>query len=989
MRRLASSWCFLLAAERTVRTASLFFRPGTSFLEEDLEDEERLAQLLVQGAPTVAAATPAPLPVSPATDFPTCTASVTTSAAAAVAEMGANTAEEATLANDMFLGDEDAASPQRGGLPIRVSRLENQQLAKYAHIRCSMHAKLVKEGAEPVVGPALEWMCVRCRTYNFVGRKSCRRCNQRDVESFKHNSPPARHIPLFPSVWTCHFCGCVNRSEPNNACSRNKFFCDGCGKRFAGVREWYCPSCHCINSRGATQCATCYSERPHCWTCSSCKYEKNSVFATECRSCHVSCQKQVSDSTVLCPTCRQRNDAQWEMCFFCMTPLGMMLSVRRLQERLVDGVKETAKILPSEAEDRAGNGGGEEGCQEPTTPEPPPTTCVEAEAAAAGEEGKMPTTAFPSPEQQEERIQKHSAVECQQKQCPTCEQVSPTGEEQIPELAGSEEGTWWCDECQVLQRRNAGFCDICLKPKALAKSGTTVTRREGTMKNERMCETSAPQKGDASLGSKPEEAGEERRKDQEQMGVVARVLVDTASASPSVGDTGQWRCPYCRKMVNVMEMSCCGVPREIPFGYWLCTTCCSTNRDERAKCMGCGAAPPAKPWRCFLCRFRNRSQDLFCDHCGSAHPHHWECAKCGAKCQHASHGRCSSCGAGKPSQEIITCPTCCAPNRPSRKSCYRCRGRLSSDRWHCGVCGSTKNDRQARRCEACGSPREYNMNEVTWICDVCDTAVASGGALPERTQCPRCWSERTERSLCLPSRWRCQGCGLVNVYALPACAECGGKRLLERLRTHTTCPSCFRITSLTEQEQCGSCGADFSSVINEAGTPVSLSGLSSLLAAPPPPISPAEGSLQAGCVRDTASPTAERETASSAYSAAGSAWAPKRCVNEQPHEAESLVEGNSHMEAALGGRVGTSTSTVSSPSTGAGAASQASSLRSSHTSGVNGPMEEMAEEDEEEVDLEGVRWGSEIPSWMCGNCETTNLEEAETCVFCGLRRGDE
>ncbi|RNF05157.1 hypothetical protein TraAM80_04718 [Trypanosoma rangeli] len=305
-----------------------------------------------------------------------------------------------------------------------------------------------------------------------------------------------------------------------------------------------------------------------------------------------------------------------------------------------------------------------------------------------------------------------------------------------------------------------------------------------------------------------------------------------------------------------------------------------------------------------------------------------------------------------------------------------------------------------------GVPREYNMKEVTWICDVCDTAVATGGALPERTQCPRCCSERTDRSLCLPSRWRCQGCGVVNVYALPTCLECGVKRVLEHLHTRITCSSCFRVTFLTEQEQCSKCGANLSSIINEAGTPISLSGLSSLLAVFPPPNSPADGPAPRNCAVDNNSMVG-RETVSFSSSTHDSTLTAKQYEGDQLYEARPSVEKRTNLELALGGRVGTtSTSTSTSTSVpssfsssmaGAVAAARMSSLSSSNTGGINvsiGELEAMAveeneEEEEEEMDLEGTGWSIEIPSWMCGNCETTNLEEAEMCVSCGIRRGDE
>ncbi|PBJ75693.1 hypothetical protein BCY84_10852 [Trypanosoma cruzi cruzi] len=1011
MRRLlVIPWRLFPMAEGKMRTASLFFTPGIPVLEEDFVDEELLARLLVQEASPVATPTaPGPLRRSKFTTPSTSTVPSTSPAVPVTEEGSGTTNGEVTLATDMFLEEGGETTLQRSALPMKSSRRGNQHVSKYSYIRNSMHTKLIKEGAEPVRESALEWMCSGCRTYNFVGRRLCRRCKQRDVDSFKHTSPPARHIPLFPAMWACHSCGFINRSEAHSVLSRNKFFCEGCGIRFSGVREWYCPSCHCINSRGSTKCATCYHERPHLWTCSYCKYDKNSIFFTECHNCLASRSRQVSDSTVLCPTCHQRNDVQWEMCFFCMTPLGMMVSVKRLQERLVGGVDKVAKKMPSETEEGKRKGGGDDAFSELATAESSPIV-----DKGTGENEDMQSNTSRPPKSGEDDSQKCLNSEGQQESNPSPERISSTREVQIQEIAANEDGSWWCDECQVLQRRNAGFCDICLKPKVFANSGNVSAQREGTVQTGWTCLSCAHQNEDASRqtcekchNAKPQGAGVVQRDEQQEIRVASAATSDameTVSASSFVGDTGQWRCPYCRKMVDVTEISCCGVPREIPFGYWLCDSCCSTNRDERANCMGCGAAPPAKPWRCFLCRFGNNSKDLFCVRCGSAHPHHWECAKCGTKCQQVSHSRCFSCGAEKTTQEVINCEACCAPNHASRRSCYRCRGRLSSDKWRCGACGSTENERQARRCETCGSPREYNMGEIIWICDVCDAAVASGGDLPERTQCPLCYSERTERSLCLPSRWRCQGCGVLNSYSVPSCLECGGKRVMEGLHTHTTCSSCFRITVLTKQEQCSICGADLSSIINKAGTPISLNGIKSLLVENTPlPTSSADGPMRKCNVAENTS-MARRGTVSPCSTRENTVTL-RQPSNEQRHDADHIVEKKTCTDETLGGRMVTPyfSSSISPSSLAAAAAETVLTLVPSNANGNNFLREEVdepegvmmdviseEEEDEEkEVDLEGVEWSSSIPSWMCVNCETKNLEETETCACCGLRRGDD
>ncbi|KEG11639.1 hypothetical protein DQ04_02411040 [Trypanosoma grayi] len=919
---------------------------GLTLTEDDMEDEEHLARLLVQDTPHTTTATRPVASLGASSKAGTMPA-VAVPLATPVSEGGA------TL-TDAILEGADTVAPPLSKLPITQSRRSNDQLSRYSHVRRVMHTKFIKEGASPVKEPALEWMCCGCRTYNFVGRKTCRRCKQRDVESFKHNSPPARHIPLFPTTWTCHSCGHTNQVDHTNTNIRSKFYCGGCGERFSGVREWYCPSCHHINSRGSTQCATCYEARPHSWVCSTCNHAGNSVFFTECSNCQSTRRRLVSDSTVLCPTCRQRNDIQWEMCILCMTPLTMMATVAKLQERALS-VNESAGVLPN----------AEVSIQQCTASVPCPVSANVEEITETRDEKSV--LALPLEEKEDHQPQETE----DEKQNSVTMTVS---NEQVNVSASKDEaredGTWWCAGCQVFQRRNARFCDICLKPKVLAAGTGLEVKADKTPVPEWICHACAHRNTDLSLlnCTKCQEPRSQNsaveRCDREEHRAACEVV-----GSSSV--PGEWRCPYCRKAVDVMVMSCCGAHRELPPGYWLCTTCCSTNRDERSKCLGCGAAPPEKPWRCLMCRCKNTTDTFVCFRCGSAHPHHWQCAKCGSRCQHASDRVCRSCGAAKTPVDIVTCQHCCAPNHPLRKGCFHCRARLSSDKWKCEACGFKENEKHNRRCSACGGPRQFDMREITWVCDVCNTAVASGGELQERNQCPRCSSDRTERSMCFPSRWQCRSCGLANVCAASLCADCGQKRLLENLRTHTTCTSCFRLTLLNEQERCERCGVDLSHIISEAGSSISLSGASSLFAVTALAASAVEGAkMTDGATiaspgeefRDAALPTTHTDTSTERL---------------RQNETEAHTVGENTAKTSVSG---------------------SRAVMSLSVDDVDEDDEEEEEEGEEEETFEGggeigddddTGWNSRISSWMCGNCEATNLDEAEACAGCGLRRADE
>lgn len=338
-----------------------------------------------------------------------------------------------------------------------------------------------------------------------------------------------------------------------------------------------------------------------------------------------------------------------------------------------------------------------------------------------------------------------------------------------PRLGLDSGGSWWCPQCNVILRRNALFCDICLRSRSLSENTSPI--------------------GSSGTQSAPKVA------------------------------PGDWQCPYCRKFSSVNSGACCGTPREAPEGYWICSWCSSTNRNARERCLGCGNFPPAIKWKCDICGGLNPTDIFYCETCASAHPFLWGCSLCGAHYHH-NITKCR-CGGTNPEPPIVlSCPICAAPNREMRKSCFRCRARLSSDEWKCPECHHS-NRRNVHRCFHCSTPRFFNMNEVTWVCDVCSTAVASGGDLPERKYCPKCNSFRTSHCLAFPSRWACRHCNLqANRTTSPKCIDCGAKRRASPFRSSVMCPHCFVETLMNEDEKCSHCKESLSDVLSEAGKQV-------------------------------------------------------------------------------------------------------------------------------------------------------------------------
>ncbi|KAG8345968.1 hypothetical protein TRVL_03212 [Trypanosoma vivax] len=882
---------------------------------------------------------------------------------------------------------------QSGSRSTTPTRQRNAYLARYSHVRHAVNGKWVKDTSRSLEGISVEWMCCGCRTYNFTDRKTCRRCKQRDVESFKHNSPPSRHIPLFPSPWLCHLCGNTNELNGCEATNRNKFFCTSCGGQFPGIREWYCPSCCHINSRGSTQCATCYVGRPLSWTCAGCSHDKNSVFFTECRICHQVRRKLVSDSTVLCPTCYQRNDVQWEMCFLCMAPLGMMASVRRMQIRVQKTHLTSTKALNPEisAAEQVEGGVTLAACKpsgKDTASNHPPEM-PSGGICSASEDAVSPAVGSA---EGDDAVAKMLPVET--------DASALKGKEE--EEMHIDPGAWICAECHVFQRRNVGFCDICLKPRVIVDPGRSAKRQEATvLYTTWTCHSCLHHNEDltAIACAKCTEPRSQGSKEDHKLAEDASAgTVDgkpfpsssksvVALAAVNTLETGRWRCPYCRSFVDVMVTSCCGSVRETPFGYWRCSSCCSTNRDERVRCLGCGAASATvKPWRCFGCRRRNGADIYQCDYCGSGHPRHWKCMNCGSCCQRSEGEFCKMCGGRKTKQEVLSCLQCSAQNHPKRKSCFRCHARLSSDTWNCGSCGHRDNEKQLRRCCSCGEPRQYNMDEFTWICDVCSTNVASGGELKVRTQCPRCNAECSENSMRLPSRWKCRLCGVSNACSVPYCTDCGNKRLLENLCTHTSCSSCFRLTTLNEKETCEHCNASLSQIINDVGSLVSLSSYSTLLD------------------KVTGDTTVEKDEPVAGQAAPTSSNSLFPCLVPAHGSAERFADAHVLDSASdpvfLSNALGMAGSQESFPVASVNNVEVADNpallcdvaTEDKEARLCCGSEEEVAEEWEEEeltVDvLKEDELPETIPSWICGNCETKNPGEELLCVNCHIERGD-
>ncbi|CCW60011.1 unnamed protein product [Phytomonas sp. EM1] len=678
--------------------------------------------------------------------------------------------------NELKATATDGCSPSPDALSAEEtdSRAMNKPYEKFARVRLSSHAYTVEELSKINNREAnIEWMCMHCQTYNFMGRRSCRHCGVSELSSHRERHPPTRYVVSFPTSWICEGCGHQNNASDANGSSstrasvspidalsrstvkkhRTKFFCAQCSKPFGGVREWYCPYCAHINSKASTQCSTCLAERPVLWKCGECEYAFNSIFSTVCFNCKQRRLMKASNSTVACLSCGIRNDCRWELCEACMSPLPAMIETVEKKDFDQQAARVTRGTTPrnmgpvaASVQRRASEaqaGKIKNPLQESNTTDPPPS------ASVATSHRPPPTSAETS-------------------------------------------GAWWCTQCNIIQRRNAVFCDVCLRPRHLAEEITAPS----DVKNGHTSEREGCDKGNHSTR-------------------------DSLKLPPM----GSWQCPYCRQFRDAKELRCCGKIREIRKDYWLCKMCSSVNRKDREVCIGC-SMPPAlaeEHWACVVCEFENTKDSLLCERCGAAHASLWRCISCRLAVPQ-SQGICPTCRAAKPDVPApIVCLVCQAPNAPARMACFRCRARLRLS-WQCTRCQATHADRTLLRCPTCLAPHLYNEAEETWVCELCASAIASGGDLPVRQQCPKCRADRLPECLSFPSRWRCKRCEIFNRTANPQCVECGSARCMpETFHLTVTCPQCFGQTEANTKETCTNCGCSLSEMLTLAASDVHVS----------------------------------------------------------------------------------------------------------------------------------------------------------------------
>lgn len=666
--------------------------------------------------------------------------------------------------------------PKENQGSITDSRQFNQPYEVYATIRRKVPPEASKPnhlGLSQLPSIDIEWMCLRCQTYNDAHSTRCFQCTAEASLSYQSALDPVRHVPLLPRSWVCRECAATNTAalqtgrvpsihekggEAGGTAARKKFLCTNCSHPFDGVCDWYCAECHHLNSRASTQCATCFVERPISWLCQHCNFPENSIFSTRCHSCGWTREHKISNSTVLCRHCSSRNDVRWELCTTCMAPLNAMLCGRSMPDSAAEP-KDTSVVPRSEQNLHH---------IPPVMPTAPPldeAVTVATPSAVLHSPTALGEKSTPEPDQ---HVKLTSAIVRAGK---------------LQRLGKTIGGGWWCPTCNVPQRRNANFCDICLY------SRDELTRyRKSSMYKDAATEPPTP----------------------------------NTAVEISV-ELGDWQCPYCRKFVKVKQMECCGHRREVPQGYWLCDHCASTNRAERGVCLGCGQKPsPVTPWTCTQCTFRNSAQSTSCLHCTMPHPLVWRCETCQTYTSTADEA-CTKCGANKPSPGVaVDCPVCAAPNAAVRASCYRCHARLQDGGWQCTACNRQNAASSGARCSHCQTPRSFDMREEVWICEVCTSAVSSGGAIPIRHRCPLCKCKRASRCPHFPARWQCR-CGLCNRARVKECRECGTQRCLVGLQTAVECPHCLKTTILDSREVCEHCSQSLSTIIDTLGDSIVMS----------------------------------------------------------------------------------------------------------------------------------------------------------------------
>lgn len=665
---------------------------------------------------------------------------------------------------------------EASGLPVRVdaaaasvtdSRAQNAAAEPFATIR--------RRARGDDMLCVLEWLCSACHTYNplISSLATCRKCEAPAVASYRSAFPPLRHVAVVPTAWVCQNCSHTNSqtgasAQPNKdraggaRAQREKFICVQCRTPFGGVQDWVCPACDRFCPRAATQCPSCFADRPLMWICHCCEPGlQNSVFAVKCRGCGHERRQKHSNSVVRCTACHGWNDVRWELCATCMAPMESLLLAREKSPDAEEGTIPTPPLSESAlgntmnvalVPDSAGMLRSKTVVQATELLEAARTSGTATAARRLRHDTEEPAALSPS--------------------------LSPSPmreDKERPRVAAKlPDNAWWCFTCNVAHRRNVMFCDICLE------SHDAVRLRNKKELAAMRASASSP----STEVTSPAFSG-----DPAALKDAGGVMIMPVTAE------GDWQCPYCRKLLCVTQHECCGHRREVPYGYWLCDHCCSTNRNDRSVCLGCNEQRESVcPWRCHECEWRNEAADAVCLQCGLPR----------TPCTTADRG--TSVSDNSEPNKSIECGVCSAPNHFEKTACYRCRARLRDVEWMCDACGHGHRTRNALRCEECHVIRQFDLRGEVWLCDVCTTPVFSGGEIPVRTHCPKCNAQRAPTATHYPSRWKCE-CGLFNRSRVTECHECGVRRRLESLCTTATCPRCFRDTPIDVQERCTHCSA--------------------------------------------------------------------------------------------------------------------------------------------------------------------------------------
>lgn len=596
------------------------------------------------------------------------------------------------------------------------SETSGNYAARYTRIRRQLHSLAAAGSRGSSSDPGLEWMCVMCQTFNFMGRKSCRKCTASNTLSFTDRDRPSRHVTTFPATWLCEECGANNKTVTDMAgasrpelpkASRMKFFCSSCKKPFGGVREWHCPSCREINGKASVQCATCFEDRPAFWKCASCD-AANSIFAVECRSCKEVRAHKDSSSTVVCAGCGCRNDVRWELCEGCMAPMPAMTNALKR----MSSVRPPASLFtppPTRAE------------SEPSAPPAVKTPILPTAVEGIG--SPAPARNFPETEPDSRKDPGRS-----------------------PRETSEMEGAWWCTNCNIQLRRNATFCDVCLSLREQSALGAGQARKE-------------PQPAGAAADPAPpipgswqcpycrqfqsphaaECCGHPRELPNGYWLCSMCSSVNRFERGECLGcGAGQvpvpWPCPMCgrRNSGDAFECETCVSPHPT---LWQCSSCKKSVHLSKLSCPVCQAPRPAASLSvaCPVCKVPNRPTRKGCHRCRARlQDDEWTCNGCHTVHHNHTVLRCTFCQkprAFNMAERVWVCDVCSTPvvtgsDADNLTQCPRCgSGRTEASlsfpsRWMCRDCGIS-NVIPSPKCVECGSIRRVNGLDAKVCCPHC------------------------------------------------------------------------------------------------------------------------------------------------------------------------------------------------------------------------------------------------------------------------------